>query len=64
MGGGGGGGGGRGWGTQGINNIVEIQCVTEIKSGNIMMFMDTCVIVLYQASQYMQWLRCNIGSEL
>ena len=51
-------------GDPGGNNVVEIQYVTEIKSGNIMMFMDICnCFILYQASQYIQWLRCSIGAE-
>ena len=52
---GGGGGGGGGGGDPGGNIIVEIQYMTEIKSGNIMMFMDICdCFILYQASQYIQ----------
>ena len=54
--------GDRGGGAPGGNIIVEIQYVTEIKSGNIMMFMDICnCFILYQASQYIQWLRCSNG---
>ena len=55
--------GDRGVGAGG-NIIVEIQYVTEIKSGNIIMFTVICNCYnLYQASQYIQWLRCSIGAE-